>query len=104
MLSYLHIGRASDVVLPKERKTYRFFEMLPGILAWATLILVIFLSRVLPVAMAVFIIAFDVYWLIKTIYLSLHLRSSYNRLKQNLKIFDSVDFNFLPNQFFFDFL
>ena len=33
-----------------------------------------------------FIIAFDVYWLLKTIYLSLHLRSAFKKIKENLKI------------------
>ena len=35
---------------------------------------------------AVFIIIFDVYWFIKTLYLSFHLRASYNKLRENLKI------------------
>ncbi|MBI3274252.1 MAG: glycosyltransferase family 2 protein, partial [Candidatus Colwellbacteria bacterium] len=36
--------------------------------------------------MAIFIISFDVYWLIKTIYLSLHLRVAYNKLRINSKV------------------
>ncbi|MEX2090660.1 MAG: glycosyltransferase family 2 protein [Candidatus Paceibacterota bacterium] len=83
---YLHIGRASDVEDPVLRRTYRLFEILPGFLAWATLFLVVLLSTTTPVFAAVFIIAFSVYWLIKTIYLSLHLRVSFNKLKSNLKI------------------
>jgi len=65
---------------------YRAFEILPGLLAWLTLLSVIFLSWFKPVWIALFIIAFDVYWLLKTIYLSLHLRAGYNRMKKNLKI------------------
>ena len=86
MYDYLHIGRASDVPDRKERTIYRFFEILPGLSAWTTFALIIALSFKTPVFMALFIIAFDVYWLVKTIYLSLHLRVSYAKLKDNLKI------------------
>lgn len=65
---------------------YRFFEILPGALAWVTIILMVVLSRFLPVWVAVFIILFDIYWLLKTIYLSLHVRATFLRLKQNLKV------------------
>lgn len=86
MNSYLHIGRASDLLNEKDRKLYRFLEILPGLSAWLTLILIVTLSFLAPFFVAVFIIAFDVYWLIKTIYLSLHLRVAYDKLKVNIKI------------------
>jgi len=86
MYDYLHIGRARDLENPKDKKLYRAFEIMPGFLAWLTLALIVVLSFLTPVFVAVFIILFDIYWLIKTIYLSFHLRVSYNRLKQNLKI------------------
>jgi hypothetical protein len=35
---------------------------------------------------AIFIILFDTYWLIKTIYLSLHLRAAFGKIRENLKI------------------
>jgi cellulose synthase/poly-beta-1,6-N-acetylglucosamine synthase-like glycosyltransferase len=84
MEDYLHIGRASELSNSKDRRLYRTLEIMPGFLAWATLFLVVLLSFLVPFWMAIFIIAFDVYWLIKTVYLSLHLRVSYNKLKQNL--------------------
>lgn len=84
--SYLRLGRATELADPAERKIYRYLEMLPGFLAWATLALVILGSRIFPVAIAFFIIAFDVYWLIKTVYLSLHLRAAYRRLRANLNV------------------
>lgn len=84
--NYLHIGRADDLTEPKDFKIYRALEALPGFLAWTTIILIIALSFVLPFWISVFIIIFDIYWLIKTVYLSLHLRISYNRLKENMKI------------------
>jgi len=83
---YLKTGKASDLKDPKERFVYRVFEILPGALAWTTLLGVISLSWIKPIWVALFIIAFDVYWLLKTIYLSLHLRSSYFQMKKQMKI------------------
>ncbi|MEK7659908.1 MAG: glycosyltransferase family 2 protein [Patescibacteria group bacterium] len=64
---------------------YRLLEMLPGFLSWSTLILVCVLSYFKPVWVAVFIIAFDVYWLVKTAYLSIHLNASWRTMRQYLK-------------------
>lgn len=86
MNDFLHIGRASDLETTEDKKLYRVLEIMPGFLAWLTLIFIVALSFLAPVFVAVFIIIFDVYWLIKTVYLSFHLRVSYNRLKENLKV------------------
>jgi len=83
---YLKLGKATDLKSPKERWLYRAFEILPGALAWLTILSVIFLSWAKPVWVAFFIITFDVYWLIKTIYLSFHLRAGYNRMKKQMAI------------------
>jgi len=64
---------------------YRFFEVVPGALAWLTFALMIFLSWQLPAAVAIFIILFDIYWLLKSLYLSLHMRSTFRTMKKNLK-------------------
>ncbi|HDH31281.1 MAG TPA: glycosyltransferase family 2 protein [Candidatus Wolfebacteria bacterium] len=65
---------------------YRFFEMVPGILAWSTIILLLFLSWLLPVWAAIFIILFDIYWFLKIIYLSFHLKATFKKMRNNLKI------------------
>jgi len=83
---YLKIGKATDLKSPKEKIIYRAFEILPGALAWFTLLGVIFLSWLNPVFVAIFIITFDVYWVLKTIYLSFHLRISYRQMQNNIKI------------------
>ncbi len=83
---YLNIGQAADLENPRERKIYRTLEMIPGFLAWATLLGVIGLSYFSPLITAFFIIVFDTYWLLKTIYLSLHLRMAFKKIQQNLKI------------------
>ena len=65
---------------------YRWLEILPGLLAWLTIILMFLLSWLAPAAAAIFIILFDVYWLLKTIYLSFHLRAAFKKMRENLKI------------------
>lgn len=65
---------------------YRLFEIIPGALTWLTLLLMFLLSWLTPAFAAVFIILFDIYWLLKSIYLSLHLRNTFSRVKANLKI------------------
>ena len=82
---YFKVGRASDLS-GSDRILYRFFEILPGFLSWLTILGTIFLSMYVPVVAAYFIIAFDLYWLLKTAYLSVHLRHNWKRIKYNLSI------------------
>src|SRR3989344_2596117 len=64
----------------------RLFEFIPGIFSWTTLFLIVFLSWQRPVWIAIFIILFDIYWLLKSIYLSLHLRATFKKMQEYLKI------------------
>lgn len=86
MYSYLHIGRAGDIADSKDRLRYRLYEVLPGLIAWLTLAIVVVFSFIYPVGITLFIIVFDTYWLIKTIYLTLHLRIAFHRVRKNLNI------------------
>ncbi len=65
---------------------YRAFEILPGAFAWLTLLGTVALSFYAPLVAAIFIIIFDTYWLLKTIYLSIHLVHNYRRLQHYQKI------------------
>ena len=82
---YLKIGRAGDLEKKHERILFRFFEILPGFLSWGVLILVVLLSRSQPFWVAVFIIIFVIFWLLRTIYFSLHLWSGYKKMSKNEK-------------------
>lgn len=62
----------------------RAFEFIPGILSWGTILLIVLFSWGLPAAAAIFIILFDIYWLLKTLYFSLHLRSSFRMMRKNM--------------------
>src|SRR3989344_1050762 len=82
---YLKLSTAKDLS-GKNRIVFRFLEIFPGVFAWATFLGVVAASYLVPVWAAVFIIAFDVYWLVKTVFLSFHLRGNFKRMQQNLKI------------------
>ncbi len=64
----------------------RFFEMLPGVLAWLTLVFMFLFSWLLPVWVSIFIILFDIYWVLKTVYLSLHLRATFSEMRRVMKV------------------
>ncbi len=83
---HLKTGQSADLANASERRIYRFFEILPGTLAWTTLALIVLLSWQTPVFIAIFIIIFDIYWLLKTVFLSFHLRSTFSKLRRNQKI------------------
>jgi len=82
---YLHIGHAFELS-GKNRTIFRLLEIFPGLAAWATLIGMVLGSWFWPFGAAIFIILFDLYWLVKTVYLSLHLRGNWKRIKHNMKI------------------
>ncbi|MCL5733753.1 MAG: glycosyltransferase family 2 protein [Patescibacteria group bacterium] len=64
----------------------RFYEILPAALSWLTIILIVVVSWQLPFWAAIFIILFDIYWLLKTLYLSLHLRAAFSSMREVVKI------------------
>lgn len=64
----------------------RSFEILPALLSWGTIMAMIAGSWVMPRAAAIFVILFDVYWFLKTVYLSLHLRATFRHMRINMKI------------------
>jgi hypothetical protein len=93
---YLKANKAPDLKDKKERIIFRIFEILPGFLSWATLFLAIFLSWFKPLWVAIFIIAFVIFWLLRTIYYSLHLRAGYRKMKEYKNINWFKKLNQLP--------
>ena len=85
MYSYLHIANARELS-GKDYVLFRFLEMAPGLLAWLTLSGMVLASWLAPVGAAIFIILFDLYWLVKTVYLSLHLRGNWRRMKHHMRL------------------
>jgi len=61
-------------------KFKRLLEIIPGAISWGIIISLIILSVVRPVACAALIIAFDFYWIIRTLYLTTLLIMAHQKL------------------------
>ena len=61
----------------REQKIQRFLEILPGLTSWTILIGMTSLSFLKPITAAIFIIAFEFYWLLRLLYLTIFLILSY---------------------------
>jgi hypothetical protein len=68
---------------PRQHRWQRFFEVIPGILTWFTLIGMFVFSFLIPVWIAVFIIAFDIYWLYRTVYISAYSILAFKKMKRH---------------------
>ncbi len=91
------VGRATELT-GSDRRLYRFLEIVPGAFAWITLVGVLLLSNFAPFIAAYFIIAFAIYWVLKTAFLSYHLRYNWKRLRHHL----SLDWSKLVERFTYD--
>ena len=80
-----HVGRATELS-GKNRALYRFLEVIPGLASWTTLIGVVVASLYAPFLAAYFIIAFAIYWVLKTAFLSYHLRHNWRRLRHHMSL------------------
>ena len=97
MEDYLNISRSEDLEDSKERFLYRLLEIFPGLLSWGTLISAFFLSAFAPVVAAIFIILFDLFWLLKIGYLAFHQVVCFLQMKKNLKVNWSERVSLLSN-------
>jgi len=64
----------------KEKNLERFLEIVPGFLSWSVIIGMTILSFATPVAAAVIMIAFILYWVLRLLYMNIFLTLSYLRL------------------------
>lgn len=71
-----------NIEVNMEAVRRRIWEILPGFLSWGTLIGLTVLGFILPFWIAIFVIAYDVYLLIRIVYMSIHLLYAYRRLKE----------------------
>ena len=69
-----------------EKQQYRILEMIPGILVWSTFIGAITLSITQPLWAIYFIIIFDLLWLIRILYLLVHMAYSWFKLHKNIDV------------------
>jgi hypothetical protein len=64
----------------------RFWEIVPGVLVWSTLITSILLSFFAPTVAIIFIIIFDLYWMLRVFYFVIHVIASYLSYRATLKV------------------
>lgn len=83
--SDFRVGRAPELT-GKDRRLYRFLEILPGAASWTALIAMVLASIYTPFFAAYFIIAFAVFWVLKTAFLSYHLRHNWKRLRNHMLV------------------
>ncbi|MFA6340716.1 MAG: glycosyltransferase family 2 protein [Candidatus Paceibacterota bacterium] len=82
---YYRVAHARDLS-GKDRRLYRMLEIIPGALLWLTIFGIFFFSFFLPFHASVFIIVFDTYWILKTVYLSIYLRKNWKKTKHNISV------------------
>lgn len=82
---YYTAGRATDLS-GQDKNIYRALEIVPGALAWITIISIFLVSFKIPFYAAIFIIVFDIYWILKTFYLSFYLRQNWKKTQHNLAL------------------
>jgi hypothetical protein len=72
--------------IPKERRVQRILEVIPGILTWVTIIGMFALSFFVPNWVAYFIITFDIYWILRTIFIAYYSVDGYKKLSRGKRI------------------
>jgi hypothetical protein len=65
---------------------YRMLEILPGALVWLTFFCAVLLSFLAPLWAVYFIIVFDLYWLVRILYLLVYLIISYRRYRTSISV------------------
>jgi uncharacterized membrane protein len=63
-----------------DQKIKRILEIIPGLISWSVIILLILLAIFKPVTCAILIIIFDLYWIIRTVYLTTLLIMAHRKL------------------------
>lgn len=78
--------RAITLVLDPAHILQRFLEALPGLLIWSTLVGLTLLAFLAPTGVALALIAYDLYWVIRAVYVGAHLIASYRTLRRRQEI------------------
>lgn len=69
-----------------EHRLYRCLEIIPGLLVWSTLLSVFVLSLSRPLLAIVFVIIFDLYWLLRVVYVMVYILVAYVRFRRTLLV------------------
>lgn len=72
--------------MDKKWKYYRLFEILPGVIVWIILITPIFLSLFYPKTLAIILLFFVTFWLVRTFFMSYRLILGYINYKTDTNL------------------
>lgn len=75
-----------EIPLTKRTKTYRFFEMLPALLSYGTLLLLIVLSIVSPLLAGIYLLLLIITVLVKAVGIAIHTIRGRNRLQGAMRV------------------
>lgn len=64
---------------------YRILEAIPGAMIWGTFVLAIVMSFLQPIWVIYFILLFDLYWLVRILYMSVYMLQSYLRYRRTIR-------------------
>ncbi len=70
----------------KENIKLRILEIIPGFLVWTTFILILVFSFIKPLWVIYFIIVFDLYWLLRILYMLVYVLVSWHRFLRDTTI------------------
>lgn len=79
------VARATELS-GADRRLFRVLEIIPGLAAWGFLIGIILASMYASFLAAYFIIAFSIFWVLKTTFLSYHVRYNWRRLRHHMSL------------------
>lgn len=69
-----------------ERQSYRLLEIAPGAAVWLTLAAAVLLSWVKPLAAIIFILLFDLYWLVRVVYVLVYVVIAWRRFRRAMAV------------------
>lgn len=64
----------------------RFLEILPGLFSWSIIIGAVVLSIIAPSVAIVFIIIFDLYWMLRVFYFVIHVIAAYVQFRRTISV------------------
>ena len=68
----------------KKTRLWRFLEIFPGALAWTGIILPILLSGIWPSAVAIYVLLFALFWVIKALMMGVFMFMTFGKMKKAL--------------------
>ena len=68
----------------KKTSFWRFLEIFPGALAWTGIIAPIILSFVWPSVVAIYVLLFDLYWVINALLMAIFMLTSFKKMRVSL--------------------